>query len=733
MGSEMCIRDRYSAIQTLPAYLAKDFIDEALIRLDWRTMFFIAVVLMIAGPVSALAMFGKENLRRLVGFNILIDIRQQLGEKLLIMSVGFFSKRRVGELMSRVTNDIMVTNKALEFIFGDIIRCPLIIAMALVIAFMNCWQLALIVFGIMPILIMPIGKLGKKITKRSRKTLEKLADVTESMQQMFTGIRIVKAFRLEKRKGEEFRNTNLQFLRKTMRVVRAKALSKSFIELMYIWGSGAVLFIGWYMIKNGLWGMTIGTLGAFLGAMITAYKPAKTLVKAYNTLRESLAGCERIFHLIDLEPEIKDAPDAIELGRIKHGITFKNVWFAYNNEPVLKNINLEVRKGGLVAIVGRSGAGKSTLCDLIMRFYDPTEGSIYIDDIDIKNVTRSSLLDRIAVVTQDPFLFNTTIKENIGYGKHGATDDEIMVAARAANIHDFIMSLEMGYDTIVGERGVKLSGGQKQRITIARAILKDASILILDEATSSLDSESEQAVQAASSVTFQMSVDTHDDNLRRNFGRKYTRKEVEQTIGSALAAGCRSVRVFFGIGLPGQDEQSVMETVAYCGELLDKFGAEKKFYPCISPLLPYIEPGAAAFESPAEYGYENYAPKLKDCARLMREPTWSKTLGYSTNRMDRETLVKVSYKAAIALNRAHWKHGLIPRRAHDMEEKRLQKEFEGIRRGKYRRKIWLQGESSLYAPSLRGSIGKLLLLRPKGILGEIIKGSKNEAVRLQST
>ncbi len=487
----------YSAVQTLPAYLARDFFDKALLKADRKVMLLIALALLVAGPASAGAMFTKEVLRRFVGFRILVDIRQHLGEKLMTMSMGFFSKRRIGELMSRVTNDIMITNKALEFIFGDILRCPLLIAGAVSVAFINCWQLALVVFGIMPILILPIATLGKKITKRSRKTLEKLADVTESMQQMFTGIRIVKAFHLEQKKSEDFRNVNIQFLRKTMRVVRVKALSKSFIELMYIWSCGAVLVLGWYLITRQLWGLTIGRLAAFFGAMAMVYKPSKTLVKAYNTVQESLAGCERVFHLIDLEPLIQDSLDAVTLEKIRRGITFKDVWFAYDSEPVLKDINLEVKKGEMIAIVGRSGSGKSTLCDLITRFYDPSEGAILIDDSDIRKLTRSSLIQHIAVVTQDSFLFNTTIRENIEYGKRDATDDEIVVSARAANIHEFITSLEKGYDTVVGERGVILSGGQKQRITIARAILKDASVLILDEATSSLDSESEQAVQAA--------------------------------------------------------------------------------------------------------------------------------------------------------------------------------------------------------------------------------------------
>lgn len=232
----------------------------------------------------------------------------------------------------------------------------------------------------------------------------------------------------------------------------------------------------------------------------------------------------------------------------------------------------------------------------------------------------------------------------------------------------------------------------------------------------------EKALNAAENVVFQMSVDTHDDQLRQGFGRKYTRREIEETIRGALDAGCRSVRIFFGIGLPGQDRKSVMDTVSYCGQLLEEFGADRRFYPFISPLLPFIEPGSRAFANPSKYGYDNRARTLADFISLMRKPSWAETLGYSTEHMDRKTFVETSYEAIISLNRLHEKHGLLSARVRLREEHRLKWEFEEIMTGRFRKKLWLQGESSLYTPSLRGNLRKLFFLRSRGILSEILRG-----------
>jgi subfamily B ATP-binding cassette protein MsbA len=460
-------------------------------------MWFIFIVMVVAALVGAAACFGREYLKDFLLFRTLVDIRQQVGEHLMTLSFGFFSRKRVGELISRITNDIQVTQRALDFIFGDIIEQPLVIAMSVALAFYYCWQLAIITLMCFPIILFPMARLGRRVRKSSRQSLEKLEDVTETLQQMLSGIRMVKAFRLEAQKSADLREANRNFFRKSMKLVKARVLSKTIVELSYGVGVGLLLLVASYMIITSHWDLTMGKVLGFCAAIFSAYKPVKILTKAYATVQESLAGCKRVFELLDTKPEVTDAPDAAEMDRMRKGIEFRNVWFAYDTEMVLKNISLSVKTGEVVAIVGPSGAGKSTLLDLIPRFYDVSEGAILIDGVDIRTLKRDSLLRHIAVVAQDPFLFNTTIRENIAYGRRGVTDEEIQDAAKAANIHDFIMTLEKNYDTVTGERGVMLSGGERQRIAIARAILKDVDILLLDEATSSLDTESEQIVQRA--------------------------------------------------------------------------------------------------------------------------------------------------------------------------------------------------------------------------------------------
>jgi len=488
----------YSAVQAVPVALTKRLLDDALIKGDKDTLVLLCLISLGAVIVGGIACFIKEYFRQKVLFRAIVNIRQHAGEYILTMSMGYFDKKKVGELMSRLTNDIQSTRQTLDFMTGDIIEAPLTIISALAVALINCWQLTLLSFLTLPLFWLLIVRFGKRVRKYSSKSLVQLAQVTESMQQMISGVRVVKAFGLEKQKAEEFRRENESFFRKVMRMVFTKAMSRSLIETAYMACVVVVVLIGGILVINGTWGLTLGGFGTFFGALATMYLPAKRLSRDYNVVQESLAGCERIFAMLDEKPEIEDAPDAIEIKELRGEIVFEDVWFTYDSgEPALKGVSFTVKPGESLAVVGASGSGKSTIVNLILRFYDPQKGRILIDGIDIKKIKRRSLLRGLAVVTQEPFLFNTSVLENIAYGRIGATREDVENAAKAAKIHEVIMALPEGYNTLVGERGGNLSGGERQRVTIARAILRNPSILLLDEATSNLDSESEKAVQEA--------------------------------------------------------------------------------------------------------------------------------------------------------------------------------------------------------------------------------------------
>jgi len=485
----------YSATLAMRLYVLKPLFDGVVVAKNINALWFSAKYVALLTPLMFVANIGQIYFSQRLLWSIVVELRNRICERLLPQSVGFFENRRSGDLVSRITNDVNAMQRALQFLVGEIVLQPLQLIAYAATAIWACWQLSVLCFVALPALVLPMAILGRKVKKSSLKSLRKLSDLTDIMQQMFRGIRIVKAFKMEDVEHKQFRDANLGYFKGMMKVARARALAGGIVELSSNIGLIVTVVLGGYLITKRF--VTPGYFCVFIGAFASMYHPIKKLTKSYNNLMQALPASERIFELIDAEPEIKDEPDAVELDGVKKGIAFRNVYFAYDTEPVLKNINLEVKKGEVVALVGHSGAGKSTLCDLVARFYDPQRGSIEIDGVDIRRIKRSSLLDNIAIVGQETFLFNKSIAENIRYGKRDATMDEIIAAAKAANIHDFIASLPDGYDTEVGEMGVKLSGGQRQRLAIARAILKNASILILDEATSSLDSESERMVQNA--------------------------------------------------------------------------------------------------------------------------------------------------------------------------------------------------------------------------------------------
>ncbi len=458
----------------------------------------IGITMAIIAPFIFLSCYYQQYFRNRVMWAVVVDIRNKVCDHLLLQPLSFFENRKSGDLISRLTNDIATTQSGLSVLFDEILLQPMKLICGLTLSFYFSWKLSLLTLIAFPVIFFPALTMGKKIKKHGKGSLKHLSDLTDALREMFTGIRIVKAFKMEAEESRDIYEIGERFFHKRLKLVKTKAMNEGISEFLYTIGLAALIVCGGYIVVSGR--VTPGELAGFITATgFMVIIGIKKLAKSYATLQESLSGVSRVFELFATEPTIKDHPEAVPLEKIEKGISFNEVSFSYDGhgELILKDVNLTIHKGEVVAIVGGSGAGKSTLVNLIPRFYDPIKGSVEVDGIDIRKIKQDDLLSHIAMVTQQTFLFNRSLYENILYGKREATLADVQSAAKASNIHDFIMGLPKGYDTVVGELGVKLSGGQRQRIAIARAILKNASILLLDEATSSLDYESEKLVQDA--------------------------------------------------------------------------------------------------------------------------------------------------------------------------------------------------------------------------------------------
>jgi subfamily B ATP-binding cassette protein MsbA len=410
----------------------------------------------------------------------------------------FFGDRSSGEIISRQTNDVAAGTKALNYLFEDLAVQPFLAAAYAGMAFYFSWQLAIVFIVLLVGLALPVARIARRVKKYGRQKLERIAILTSVMSEIYHGIRVIKAFGIQKEKRSEFAESNRRYISRLFKTIKLKGRNRAITEGFVNICIAGVMFFASYLVTTGVFGIRLSPpdVMAFGGCMFMLYRPIKGFARVLPNFMQSVAASERVFEVLDLPPE-QEPEDAVELPPIRRSIAFRNVSFAYDGPLVLEDISFEVPRGAVVAVVGHSGAGKSTLLDLIPRFYDPLSGRIEIDGVDIRRATLHSLRRQIAVVSQEPFLFRTTIAQNIRYGRPDATDDQVVDAAKAANIHEFIEELPRGYETLCGERGVNLSGGQRQRITIARAVLKDAPILILDEATSSLDAESQRLVHDA--------------------------------------------------------------------------------------------------------------------------------------------------------------------------------------------------------------------------------------------
>jgi subfamily B ATP-binding cassette protein MsbA len=465
--------------------------------LEEKLVLLIGIALAVVGMIPLMA-FVKGYGSSYVVARMVRDLQCDLCDKFLQLPLAYHTRARKGEIFARLNSDVGRSAESFRLLFGELIQESLTLLVGVGAMIYLSWQLTALIFGLLPPLVLLIVRFGKKVRKRSMKRQMKIGDQMGSMLQMFSGIKIVKAFRMEETESRRFRAVNDELFRREMKVVKTDETSKSITELFNNFTYIMFIGVGIYAIMKEMLGLTLPVLVAFLALATTLYRPIKNLSRSYNKISDSMAGIQRVTEILDLEAETPGQEGSEILTDIQKEIRLENVSFSYGGEQkVLKDINLRIGKGQTVALVGKTGVGKTTLSDLIPRFYDPTEGRILIDGADIRTFSRDSLLRHIAVVTQDPFLFDTSVEENIRYGRLDATDEEIIEAARAAFIHDRVLDLPEGYKTRVGDRGARLSGGERQRITIARAILRNPSILILDEATSSLDAESEQWVKKA--------------------------------------------------------------------------------------------------------------------------------------------------------------------------------------------------------------------------------------------
>ena len=483
-----------SAAPGTSAYMVKPIMDDVFIREDRRMLALICMAAVFLYALKGVFRFINATILRMVGQRVIARIRDELYRHYQYFSVDYYTDTATGIMMSRITNDVQLMQRAVPSII-DFFRQPLtLLGLVGVAVFMN-WKMSLLGMVIFPITAIPIAKFGKRVRKWAKRGQERMGQLTSILKENFSGIRVIKAFGMEEYEIARFSKENESYMQAQIKQIVNDELTAPLIELLGAIGLAGILFYGGQMVFNKE--ITPGEFFSFIAAAGLMYEPIKKLGKVNMAFQQALAAADRIFEIFDTDTSVTDSPDAVELADISGEVRFEGVGFSYNETPVLKGINLAARSGEVIALVGSSGSGKTTMVDMIPRFYDVKQGRILVDGRDIREVTIKSLRQQIAVVTQDVFLFDDTVTNNIAYGHSDVDAAAVIEAARAANAHEFISQLPQGYDTQIGELGVRLSGGQRQRLSIARALFKDAPILILDEATSALDTEAEIEVQAA--------------------------------------------------------------------------------------------------------------------------------------------------------------------------------------------------------------------------------------------
>lgn len=465
-------------------------------------IYYVPLVVLAIAALQGFFRFLEAFTVRYVGGAAIRDLRNEVFQHIEKQPLLFFQSQSSGILIGRMINDIGIIENAISQTFQSMISRTITLISLVAVLLLQSWKLSLIAVAILSLIVIPVSIFGKKIRKSSRSSQENVGDLVAVISESIQGAKVVQSFNLQGFQIDRFMKTNQAFFANTTKAIRHEAMLSPILAMIGAIGIAAVIWVAGYQVTHHQ--MTVGSLTSFVIALLLLYSPIKNIGRINGVIQPALAAANRVFDVLDRQAELTDLPGARELAPGSHSIAFKNVFFHYPTvgderapQMVLRDISFDIPAGRMVALVGLSGSGKSTMIHLIPRFYDVTGGAVQIDGSPVRDFTLASLRDQIAMVTQDNFLFNTTIQENIALGKLGATRAEIEEAAKAAYCHDFIQEFPAGYQTVIGERGIRLSGGQQQRLSIARAFLKNAPVIILDEATSSLDNESEAMVQSA--------------------------------------------------------------------------------------------------------------------------------------------------------------------------------------------------------------------------------------------
>ncbi|RJX36389.1 MAG: lipid A export permease/ATP-binding protein MsbA [Desulfarculus sp.] len=478
------------------AYLVKPVMDEIFVARNQGLLMLMPAAIIGLYLVKGLCSYGQTYLMQFVGQRIVTQFRIDLYAHLQRLSLSYYDRTPTGQLMSRITNDVNQMQGAVSSVITGLLKDLFTIVGLMGVIIYRDWFLAIFALGVFPLCVIPLIKFGRRLRKISHRSQETMADVSVLLHETISGARIVKGFCREEHEIKRFTDEAFRLFRLRMKDISTRAMSSPLMEFLGGLGVAGILFYGGWQVIQGT--STPGTFFSFLTALILLYEPVKRLSSLNNDVQNGLAAAERVYRVLDEPVEIAEKPGAVDLPPLQRQIQFKEVSFAYRpGEWVLERVNLTVPKGQAVALVGTSGGGKTTLVNLLPRFYEVTRGTIEIDGVEIRQATLSSLRGQIAIVTQQIILFNDTVANNIRYGRADASDEQIRAAAESAYATAFIEKLPQGFDTLIGEAGVLLSGGERQRLSIARALLADRPILILDEATSSLDTESELYVQKA--------------------------------------------------------------------------------------------------------------------------------------------------------------------------------------------------------------------------------------------